>query len=103
MGKEQPQSGSVRMGEYNIVPNYFEQNQAEALDPNLTVLNTLIQVGGIQFCILQTGLWLHYNKKTINQIRIVVLTHLSDATSLGAGGRWEAKERVFVLKKHSKV
>mmetsp|Transcript_4201 Transcript_4201/g.11356 ORF Transcript_4201/g.11356 Transcript_4201/m.11356 type:complete len:726 (+) Transcript_4201:1136-3313(+) len=43
MGKEQPQSGSVRMGEYNIVPNYFEQNQAEALDPNLTVLNTLIQ------------------------------------------------------------
>jgi hypothetical protein len=44
MGKEQPQEGTVRMGEYNIVPNYFEQNQAEALDPNLTVLNTLIQV-----------------------------------------------------------
>jgi len=32
----------VGLGEHNIVPNYFEQNQAEALDPQLTVLDTLI-------------------------------------------------------------
>jgi ATP-binding cassette subfamily F protein 3 len=44
MGKEKAQQGQVQMGEYSIVPNYFEQNQAEALDPKLTVLNTLIQV-----------------------------------------------------------
>lgn len=33
----------VGLGEHNIVPNYFEQNQAEALDPQLTVLETLIR------------------------------------------------------------
>ncbi|EFJ51883.1 hypothetical protein VOLCADRAFT_56598 [Volvox carteri f. nagariensis] len=43
MGREAPQSGSVRLGEHNIVPNYFEQNQAEALDLDLTVLETLVQ------------------------------------------------------------
>jgi ATPase subunit of ABC transporter with duplicated ATPase domains len=32
----------VRLGEHNIVPNYFEQNQAEALDLNESVLNTLV-------------------------------------------------------------
>jgi ATPase subunit of ABC transporter with duplicated ATPase domains len=31
------------MGQHNIVPNYFEQNQAEALDLNTTVLDTLVQ------------------------------------------------------------
>lgn len=43
MGKEQPNKGRVALGDYNIVPNYFEQNQAEALDPQMTVLDTLIQ------------------------------------------------------------
>lgn len=33
----------VGLGDYNINPNYFEQNQAEALDPQLTVLDTLIR------------------------------------------------------------
>ena len=33
----------VALGDYNILPNYFEQNQAEALDPQMTVLDTLIQ------------------------------------------------------------
>mmetsp|Transcript_5166 Transcript_5166/g.11242 ORF Transcript_5166/g.11242 Transcript_5166/m.11242 type:complete len:696 (+) Transcript_5166:136-2223(+) len=43
MGREQPNKGRVFLGEHNIVPNYFEQNQAEALDLNLTVLDTLVQ------------------------------------------------------------
>lgn len=32
----------VRLGAHNIVPNYFEQNQAEALDLNMSVLDTLV-------------------------------------------------------------
>lgn len=43
MGREQPVSGSVRLGEHHIVPNYFEQNQAEALDLEKNVLDTLVQ------------------------------------------------------------
>jgi ATPase subunit of ABC transporter with duplicated ATPase domains len=35
-------AAQVRLGEHNIVPNYFEQNQAEALDLNENVLNTLV-------------------------------------------------------------
>jgi ATPase subunit of ABC transporter with duplicated ATPase domains len=41
MGTEKPQSGSVRLGEHSIVPNYYEQNQSEALDPSQTVIGTL--------------------------------------------------------------
>lgn len=41
MGREQPQEGVVELGAYGIEPNYFEQNQAEALDPNLTAMQTL--------------------------------------------------------------
>ena len=37
MGTEKAQKGRVMMGEHNIVPNYFQQNQAEALDLVLTV------------------------------------------------------------------
>lgn len=41
MGFEPPSEGSVEMGTHNIVPGYFEQNQAEALDPDKTVLDTI--------------------------------------------------------------
>ena len=41
MGTEAPQQGTVCLGEHNIVPNYYQQNQAEALDLELTVLDTL--------------------------------------------------------------
>jgi ATPase subunit of ABC transporter with duplicated ATPase domains len=41
MGQEQAQRGTVELGAYGVVPNYFQQNQAEALDPALTVLETL--------------------------------------------------------------
>jgi ATPase subunit of ABC transporter with duplicated ATPase domains len=43
MGREKPLSGRVALGEHGIVPNYFEQNQAEALDLDLTVLETLVR------------------------------------------------------------
>lgn len=42
MGVEAPQAGSVSLGEHSIVPNYYEQNQAEALDLDKTVLETLL-------------------------------------------------------------
>ncbi|MBA3993946.1 MAG: lysophospholipase [Cyanobacteria bacterium DS2.3.42] len=41
MGTEKPTEGSCKMGEHNIVPAYFEQNQAEALDLSKTVLTTI--------------------------------------------------------------
>jgi len=46
MGREAPQEGAIGLGEHSIVPNYFEQNQAEALDPKLTVLETLERCAG---------------------------------------------------------
>lgn len=44
MGLEQPRGGEVLLGEHNVLPNYFEQNQAEALDLNKTVLETVEEV-----------------------------------------------------------
>lgn len=41
MGSEAPTEGSVKLGDHNIVPAYFEQNQAEALDLSKTVLSTI--------------------------------------------------------------
>ncbi|CAL5204264.1 unnamed protein product [Lathyrus oleraceus] len=41
MGLEKPISGEVILGEHNVLPNYFEQNQAEALDLEKTVLETV--------------------------------------------------------------
>mmetsp|Transcript_29389 Transcript_29389/g.52542 ORF Transcript_29389/g.52542 Transcript_29389/m.52542 type:complete len:686 (-) Transcript_29389:55-2112(-) len=41
MGTEEAQEGRAELGEHNIIPNYFEQNQAEALDLEETVLGTL--------------------------------------------------------------
>lgn len=40
-GQEKPMEGSAMLGEHNIVPAYFEQNQAEALDMEKTVLATI--------------------------------------------------------------
>jgi ATPase subunit of ABC transporter with duplicated ATPase domains len=44
MGLEKPTGGEVILGEHNILPNYFEQNQAEALDLEKTVLQTVEEV-----------------------------------------------------------
>ncbi|NCS25362.1 MAG: ABC-F family ATP-binding cassette domain-containing protein [Microcystis aeruginosa BS13-02] len=41
VGLETPTEGSIEIGKHNVIPSYFEQNQAEALDLNKTVLNTI--------------------------------------------------------------
>ncbi len=41
MGKEAPNEGIVKLGDHNIYPAYFEQNQAEALDLDKTLLATI--------------------------------------------------------------
>jgi len=40
-GKEKPFDGEVKIGEHNVNLAYFEQNQAEALDLEITVLDTI--------------------------------------------------------------
>ena len=40
-GLEQPSDGNVELGKHNVIPSYFEQNQAEALDLSKTVLATI--------------------------------------------------------------
>ncbi|RAQ40385.1 lysophospholipase, partial [Arthrospira sp. O9.13F] len=41
MGLETPSEGSVSLGKHNVIPGYFEQNQAEALDLTKTVMETI--------------------------------------------------------------
>lgn len=41
MGKEQPDGGSAELVGLNVVANYFEQNQADVLDLDLTVSETI--------------------------------------------------------------
>ncbi|QEI39782.1 putative ABC transporter ATP-binding protein YheS [Dolichospermum sp. UHCC 0315A] len=41
MGVEPPTEGIVKLGDHNVIPGYFEQNQAEALDLNKTVMETI--------------------------------------------------------------
>ena len=36
-----PDDGLVTLGKHNVLPSYFEQNQAEALDLKLTVMETI--------------------------------------------------------------
>ena len=43
MGQEEPISGRVQLGPHNIVPAYFAQNQADALDLDQTVLHTMVK------------------------------------------------------------
>jgi len=43
MGLESPLEGEARLGAHNVVPGYFEQNQAEALDLEKTVIDTLFE------------------------------------------------------------
>ena len=40
-GSESPDDGSVSLGGHNVIPGYFEQNQAEALDLSKTVIQTI--------------------------------------------------------------
>ena len=40
-GLEHPEDGTVAMGEHNVIPGYFEQNQAEALELHKTVMDTI--------------------------------------------------------------
>ena len=41
MGTETPEDGSATLGKHNVIPGYFEQNQAEALDLKKTVMETI--------------------------------------------------------------
>ncbi|MGL5075048.1 MAG: ABC-F family ATP-binding cassette domain-containing protein, partial [Waterburya sp.] len=41
MGMEKFEDGKVELGKHNVIPGYFEQNQAEALDLNKTVIDTV--------------------------------------------------------------
>lgn len=41
IGTESPSEGSVAIGPHNVIPSYFEQNQAEALDLTKTVMDTI--------------------------------------------------------------
>ena len=40
-GSEEPDEGIVKIGDHNVLPSYFEQNQAEALDLSKTVMETI--------------------------------------------------------------
>ena len=44
MGTEQPTEGTARLGTHQVIPGFFAQNQAEALDSRLTVLETVTRV-----------------------------------------------------------
>jgi ATP-binding cassette subfamily F protein 3 len=41
MGMESPTEGEVSLGAHNVIPSYFAQNQAEALDLTRTVMDTV--------------------------------------------------------------
>ncbi len=43
MDLEKPDEGSLKLGKYNIIPSYFEQNQAEALKLDKTIIDTMCQ------------------------------------------------------------
>jgi len=41
MGMEEFDEGTIELGKHNVLPGYFEQNQAEALDLDKTVMDTI--------------------------------------------------------------
>ncbi|WP_267383731.1 ABC-F family ATP-binding cassette domain-containing protein [Cyanobacterium sp. uoEpiScrs1] len=41
MNLEKADDGEITLGRYNVIPGYFEQNQAEALDLSKTVISTV--------------------------------------------------------------
>ncbi len=41
VGMEEPTEGTVSIGKHNVIPAYFEQNQAEALNLEKTVMETI--------------------------------------------------------------
>ena len=41
IGIEQPEEGRVQLGKHNVLSGYFKQNQAEALELNKTVMETI--------------------------------------------------------------
>jgi ATP-binding cassette, subfamily F, member 3 len=41
VGMEQQTEGQVKLGDHNVIPSYFEQNQAEALDLSKSVMETI--------------------------------------------------------------
>ncbi len=41
VGTETPTDGSIALGQHQVIPSYFEQNQAEALDLDKTVMFTI--------------------------------------------------------------
>ena len=41
MGMEAPEDGQIKLGDHNVIPGYFAQNQAEALDLDKTVVDTI--------------------------------------------------------------
>ena len=43
LGEEQPIKGQASLGPHNVSPAYYQQNQAQALEPGHTVLETVVQ------------------------------------------------------------
>jgi ATP-binding cassette, subfamily F, member 3 len=41
MGMQSPDEGIAALGDHNVIPGYFEQNQAEALELSKTVMDTI--------------------------------------------------------------
>ena len=42
LGEEQPIKGQASLGAHNVSPAYYQQNQAQALEPGHTVLDTVV-------------------------------------------------------------